>query len=260
MSLSGGDARAEGARFYDLQDFPDDVPFYRSLIPEPEATVLELGSGTGRVSLALAGACARVVGIELSPAMLALAQRKRVALGEPLRGRVEFSRGDITRFELGRRFDLIVAPFRVFQALESDAEVEGCLASVRRHLAPHGTCVLTMFNPRHAPGELRARWVRPAETIDWEREIDGERIVAGDRRSRLDLERLVLYPDLFFRRYRGGELVEEVVMPIAMRCWYPDQIAELLERQGFEITGAWGGYHGEPFGQGDELVVRFGAR
>jgi SAM-dependent methyltransferase len=259
MSIIGGDSRAQGARFYDLQDFPDDVPFFRSLIPAPGATVLELGSGTGRVSLALADACAHVHGVELSAAMLALANQKRAALDAALRERVAFSRGDISGFELGRRFDLILAPFRVFQALELDEQVAGCLASIHRHIGPEGACVLTMFRPRYSPDELRSRWIAP-ESIDWEREVDGERIVAGDRRPRLDGDRLVLYPELFFRRYRDGELLEEVVMPIVMRCWYPEQLTRLLEEHGFEITGTWGGYHGEAFGEGQELIVRFRAR
>jgi hypothetical protein len=114
-----------------------------------------------------------------------------------------------------------------------------------------------MFRPRFPPDELRARWATSEESIDWDREVDGERVVAGDRRTRFDPDRLVLYPELFFRRYRGGRLLGEVVMPIVMRCWYPDQIVALLEKHGFDITGRWGGYRGEPWGEGSELIVRF---
>ena len=73
----------------------------------------------------------------------------------------------------------------------------------------------------------------------------------------MDSARLVLYPELVYRRYGGDELLEEVAMPIVMRCWYPDQITKLVEDQGFRVRNTWGGYHGEAFGEGGELVVQF---
>ena len=42
------DIRTDAARYYDLDpDVPDDLPFYRNLVPSKDARVLELGCGTG---------------------------------------------------------------------------------------------------------------------------------------------------------------------------------------------------------------------
>lgn len=244
------DPRTIGARFYDLQPFPNDVPFYRSLIGDSRPSLLELGCGTGRVMLGVADLCTSVHGIEISDAMLEVARKK------PSKD-ATFIEGDISRFDLGRTFDLIVAPYRVFQALESDSQVEGLLSRVRDHLAPGGSCVITMFHPWYDPDKLRERWGSGTETVSWECEIDGERIVATDGRTGMDHERLILYPEQVFRRYRGDELIEELVMPIVMRCWYPKQIEALLLENGFRTTGTWGGYAGETFGEGAELIIRF---
>jgi hypothetical protein len=46
-------------------------------------------------------------------------------------------------------------------------------------------------------------------------------------------------------------------MPIVMRCWWPETIRALLTGHGFRITDEWGGYHGERFGDGTELVIGF---
>ena len=46
------DIRAEAAKYYDLRPSPfegRDIPFYIGLRPGPDAQVLELGCGTGRV-------------------------------------------------------------------------------------------------------------------------------------------------------------------------------------------------------------------
>ncbi len=251
------DRRREAAKFYDLQDFDEDVPFYRALITSPDTSLLELGCGTGRVLLELAEACTSAFGLELSRAMLDIAREKAGRLRQELQQRITLQQGGITDFDLDRRFDLIIAPFRVFQALETDAQVDGLFRCVRRHLKPRGSCVLTMFRPIYDPETMRRKWVQKGETIEWERQVGDERIVASDRRPRLDPENLVLHPELVYRRYHGHELLEEVVMPIVMRCWYPEQIEQLVRKCGFTILNKWGGYRGEAFGEGSELVVQF---
>ena len=73
----------------------------------------------------------------------------------------------------------------------------------------------------------------------------------------MDRERLVLYPELIYRRYEGEELIDEAVLRIAMRCYYPDELLSLVVAEGFRVVNKWGGYAGEPYGEGPELVVEF---
>ena len=43
-----------------------------------------------------------------------------------------------------------------------------------------------------------------------------------------------------------------------MRCYYPDEFEDLVRSQGFEVLDRWGGYAGEAYGQGGELILAFG--
>ena len=52
-------------------------------------------------------------------------------------------------------------------------------------------------------------------------------------------------------------LVDEVVLKIAMRCYYPEEFMQLIINQGFRVLQQWGGYAGELYGQGSELIVQF---
>jgi hypothetical protein len=74
----------------------------------------------------------------------------------------------------------------------------------------------------------------------------------------MDVERLVLYPELIYRRYEGETLAEESVLKIAMRCYYPDTFEKLIVDHGYTVLQRWGGYEGESYGQGPELVIQFG--
>jgi ubiquinone/menaquinone biosynthesis C-methylase UbiE len=131
------DLHAESAKFYDLApNTPNDIPFYIDRVPSADSRVLELGCGTGRVAIPLAAHCAAILGLDHSEAMVRIARTKVMEAG--LQDRVRFVVGDISLFELGDHFDYIIAPFRVLQNLESDAEVVGLLRCIRAHLAPGG--------------------------------------------------------------------------------------------------------------------------
>jgi hypothetical protein len=165
--------------------------------------------------------------------------------------------GDITDLALGRRFDLVIAPFRVFQNLTTEPQVAGLVATVRSHLAPGGRAILNAFRPYADPPTLVATWSNLQEDLDWERAVEGDRITCSVRRAGISTDPLVLYPDLIYRRYRREALAEEAVSSIAMRCWYPDELEARVAKEGFTILERWGGYAGETYGAGPELILAF---
>ncbi len=55
--------------------------FLRVSLPSPHATVLDIGCGTGSLSVLLAGLGHHVTGVDFSPAMIALARTKASTLG-----------------------------------------------------------------------------------------------------------------------------------------------------------------------------------
>lgn len=251
--------REDAAQYYDLQTFPiDDVGFYLDRVPSPQSRILELGCGTGRVLIPLARKRGYIHGIDASAAMLEICREKLRAAGLP-DSRVGLSQADVTDFQLDGLFDLIVAPFRVLQNLEADAQVAGLLASIRWHLLPGGYAILNAFLPNRSLEEMRATWCVPEEQLDAEIALpDGGRIVRTHRRPRLQADPLVVFPEIIYRRYSAvGALEHEAFLKIAMRCWYPDDLVKLVEDHEFSVTKRWGGYAGEKWGAGPELVIQF---
>jgi len=256
----GIDIRSNAARYYDYgPTMPQDIPFYIQHLPSSQAKVLELGCGTGRVTIPLSRHCARVHGIDLSTAMIAICREKLQRQEIPVT-KVRVEVGDITDLDLGRQYDLIIAPFRVFQNLETDDEVQGFFDTVRRHLSPQGTCILNVFNPNRDRETLHREWCSEDENLDWEVMVGGDRVACYDKRTRarMDKEKLVLYPELIYRRYENEILKDEAILKIVMRCYYPQEFEALIRSHGFNIIDRWGGYAGETYGQGPELVIQFG--
>ena len=206
------DSRAEAAQYYEANPtIPDDLAFYTARLPSPDAAVLELGCGTGRVLLPLAAVCGSIYGLDRSPAMLARCVQKLQAAGmPPAKARAEL--GDITHFALRRRFEVIIAPYRVFQLLDTEAQVEGLFRCVRAHLAPGGACILNVFHPQGGFERVRQEWERVPEVCVWEATVEGVRLRCDERRARLDPATHILYPELIYSRAVGDAWIEEAVL------------------------------------------------
>ena len=141
------DAREKAARFYDLSpgNPNEDIAFYRERLPSTEASVLELGCGTGRVLIPLSESCSCIHGVDASDPMITICREKLAERGRPP-SKVNVETGDITSIHLGRTFDQIIAPFRVLQNLESDEQVD-------------------VFQPNRDPETLRTQ-LYPAQCLD----------------------------------------------------------------------------------------------
>src|SRR5438046_5210536 len=119
-----------------------DVAFYRDAVREFGDPVLELGCGTGRITMALAEAGKRITGLDLSERMLERAVKKRAALRVEARERLHLMQGDMARFDLGEKFRLVIIPFRPFQHLPEVRKQTACLECVPKHLASGGRLIL----------------------------------------------------------------------------------------------------------------------
>ena len=96
-------------------------------------SMLELACGTGRVAVPVADTGAFVVGLDLDAEMLAAV---------PPHPRLLVLRGDMRRFALARRFDVVAIAYNGLQLLLDDADRLACLRCARDHLAPAGVVAL----------------------------------------------------------------------------------------------------------------------
>lgn len=134
------------ARFYDtiydhLRDATDHQYFIKKIL-DTKGPVLEIGVGTGRLFMDALNQGADIYGIDISPSMLEVLKGK---LPEHEHHRIEVQ--DMCTFKLNRKFDLIIAPFRVFMHLITVEQQFEALERVNCHLNPGGIFIFDLFVP-----------------------------------------------------------------------------------------------------------------
>jgi SAM-dependent methyltransferase len=241
---------AEFAEVYDaVYADRDDLGFWRAMaVAAGGGPLLEIGCGTGRVLLALARAGFEGTGVDLSVTMIERARAKLQAEPPDVRGRVRVVVGDMTAFDLGRRFATIVSPFGGFQHLCTVGEQLACLACCRAHLRPRGTLVLDLFNPSPIPTDCLQDEPSddedPVTVVEWthSRRIRWWITVVGYRPA---------------EQINACELVCEIVEAdgstrrmtdsFPLRYLFRYELEHLLVRAGFELVDLYGDYDRSPF-------------
>jgi SAM-dependent methyltransferase len=231
-----------------------DVAFFRELATAADGPVLELGCGTGRVTVPLAEAGISITGLDRSRPMLDIAQRRRRARPPDVRRRLRFVEADMREFRLGRRFGLVFAAFRVFMALPDPASQRAALATIRRHLRPGGLLVIDAFDPRL---DLLTDAPQPAREIAEARHPEtGHRVRItvldrfNDQVSQQLTERW-----RFAETDERGALVREEIETLILRWTYRHELHHLLELAGFEVVAEYSDYAGSAPAYGNEIIV-----
>ncbi|HJM89219.1 MAG TPA: class I SAM-dependent methyltransferase [Dehalococcoidia bacterium] len=211
-----------------------DIPFYSRLALEAGGAVVELGVGTGRVAIPSVLAGARVLGIDLSSRMLAIARRKAVA--QRVERELGLVLGDMRRFALTRPAALVTIPFRAFlHNLTTDDQL-ATLASCRAALRPGGRLALNIFNPDLA---MIADWMK----LSPEDRVRPDALVADAWEScdydpsRQRIDSVV--------RMRGPDGERRIAF--RTRWVYRFEMQHLLERSGFEVETLHGDFEGTAF-------------
>lgn len=122
--------------------------------------ILELGVGTGRLALPLAGRGHEVVGMDSSPEMLDLLAEKIRDAGLSGVVGVNGDVGNPTDWPDGR-FDAVVAAFNLVFNLADEAAQRQAFAAAAGHLTPGGSLIIEAFIP--APIEDLGRLERNLE-------------------------------------------------------------------------------------------------
>ena len=260
------------APFYDWENARTlgkrDVPFWRNIALHCGGSVLELGCGTGRISLPLGRAGVPLVGIDRSGPMLERA-RSRVRRAR-LASRVRLIRGDIrflpftsastdgaTRSRRRLRsvtageggFAMVLAPYGLLQSLLRERDLAATLAEVRRVLRPGGTFGIELVADLPSWKEYQQR----VSLKGWRNRPGGSHVTLVETVRQDRARRLTIFDQEFTERRSGRWRAHRFAL--TFRTLSVPQMARRLQKAGFEVTAALGDYRGAAWDPRAEVWV-----
>jgi len=223
-----------------------DVALYVGLAMERGGRVLEVGCGTGRVLIPIARAGLEIDGIDESQRMIDRCASRVASESPDVQRRVRLHRVDARNFDLGQKYDLVIAPFRVVQHLITIDDQLAFLASAARHLAPGGSLVFDVFNPNFqalvAVDGTEKEDTPPTPLPDgrsFRRAARVKRVRWADQVSEVEIT--------YYVTEQSGEKAERFVQAFDMRWYLKAELVHLLARAGFRVQSIYGDLDRSPF-------------
>jgi SAM-dependent methyltransferase len=201
----------------------------------PIRTVLDLGCGTGNHALPLASRGYRVTGVDLSPDMLAQAQKKAATnLPSAMRhapsvicDQPTFLQGDVRTLALGQTFDAVLMMFAVLGYQLTNEDALAALRAVYRHLRPGGLFVCDFW---YGPAVLA---IRPGDRVKVIPLNEGKLIRTAS--TRLDIPRHLCEIHYHLWHLDGDRVLSETEERHRMRFFFPLELELALGQAGLAL-------------------------
>ncbi len=224
----------------------NELDFYVRRVQEFGGPVLELGCGTGQLTIPMARAGVTMTGLDLSEPMLARAREKASEQNVD----VTWVQADCRDFALGQQFGLIFFPANSLLHLLDWRDVQSCLTQVKKHLRPGGAFVFEIFNPSLA---LLTRVPDQRHLVGAYPDPDGRGMMRVTESSVYDAATQINH---IHWHYRIEGQSEETTATFDLRMCFPQEIEALLHYNGFDMRAKYGDDDETPFtGQSSRQLI-----
>lgn len=242
------------ARCYDLlyrdKDYEAEAGFVHGQLRRhglAGSRLLDLGCGTGAHAAGLVRQGCDVHGVDIAPAMLTQAQRRRDAMQVKQAARLTFSLGDVRDVRLLGRFDAVLSLFHVVSYQIRDADLAAMMHTAAEHLQPGG---LFLFDFWYGPGV-----VRDPPAVRVKRVHDDDVLVtrlAEPVTNHMDNTVEVRYQ--IFVEHKAQHRVEQIRESHHLRYWFWPELQRHARAAGLVPKGLWAWLSDEPVAAGTWLA------
>lgn len=241
---------AKVAHLYDLYaNTTFDVPFFLQEAETCAGPVLELMSGTGRVSLPLIEAGVDLCCVDVSHEMLEVLRDKLTARHLS----ADIHEADVTRLALGKKFDLAFIPFHSFSEILGEALQLAALRAIRSHLGDQGRFICTLHNPvsrlKIEDGRLRLLAESPLD--------DGHRLLVWGAGSFDRVSRVVNGKQLYEIYDPNWRMTSKMMTDVRFAVLWKADFERLAREAGFTVRALYGDYARTPFDEESSPFIIF---
>ena len=220
-----------GPHYDSRKHWTDDIAFWQRQTNRQKGKILELGCGTGRITIPIAQEGKKISGLEFNDSMIESAKIK----ASKHKVKIDFYLADMRYFSLNDRFDLIILPYNTIFHLVSLQDFQCCISCVKNHLTPKGKFIVDAWIPNM---EKLARKMDDFQELEkYYDPITSELIVLMTRSNYDQVDQIDLCEFIF----KHNDIVKSKVEQ-PFRIYFPKELEALLILNGFEIESIFGDY------------------
>lgn len=216
-----------------------DIPFWLDAGKAAAGKVLELGCGTGRISIPLLTAGVDLTCVDYSPGMLARLRKKLQERNLSCRVYCQ----DMAELDLPDQFDLIFIPFHSFSEIVDSQRQRRALQRIRLHLASRGEFICTFQNPPVRIATMDGTF-RPIGEFSTE---EGRKLIVTGRLTYDPATEIASGEQVYEQFSPEGALLDRRVLGVRFRLFQRDEFESLAVESGFSVEGVCGDYDQGPF-------------
>jgi len=243
------------AEFYDI--LTADISDVKALIhiaQKQGPTVLELGSGTGRILIPMIKAGLNVTGIEISQDMIDIANRKLNQEEIAVKERSKIVKGNVLDFNLDTTFDLILASCNFVNHFTDYKSLKKMFAQVRNHLKDDGIFLIDCSLPNV---KAMIHENNKQEVFDYYYPKNDTKIKDKFTPS-FDLINQLEYDHIVLEEYKDKQLLRREECKETMSFYFPRELIFLLESEEFTVYHQQGSLFKDiPIDQDADEIVLF---
>jgi SAM-dependent methyltransferase len=220
-----------------------DIDFFVKETKKSSGEVLELMSGTGRVSIPLLEAGVKLTCVDISAELNAIFKSKLKQMGL----QADVYQMDVCQLDLPKKFDMVIIPFHSFAHIVSPDDQRKVIGRIHQHLSPGGTFICTLGNPalrqQVVDGQLRLfrKYPLPNEQgtlLLW--------ILENQDPS----DNQVIHAMQFYEEFdTKGVLKSKRLLELHFRLSNKEEFEKLVKEAGFSVKAFYGDYSYAEFNQ-----------
>lgn len=226
--------------------------FYVNLGYRGKGIVVELGVGTGRISIEIAKKKKNIIGVDNSYQMIKLCREKSISAG--VSDYINLIHSDILSLKLKNKANLIFFPFRTFGHFLTLDEKKQALQAIYSQLRPGGVFVFDHY-------VIDEDWAKNHNGIPRlmysDQSCQDGGIFIWDTYSYDFLQQRMDCIITIERSDNEGYIVEKVHCPLTFSWVNPEQVRELALDVGFEIEALYGDFNYNEFNDASTEQVWF---
>jgi SAM-dependent methyltransferase len=215
------------AEYYDKfnsgKDYSKEVDYLENIFKQHGILIkdiLNLGCGTGVHDALLACRDYNISGLDLSEEMIQIARSKNIP-------RAKYYIGDMSKFQINKRFDACLSMFAAFGYLNSNQQVQSCLKCVNLHLKNDGLFVMDCWN---GLGVLREPPTSRTKKVK-----NGNLEIIRTSYPELDSRNHLCHVKFDVQIYKDSRLIDRFEENHTMRYFFPKEIEKYISDGGFKI-------------------------